>query len=166
MFIPALIIACGGKQTETEAPLTELVAASTEAVPAADAAPAAVDCAEGTAIYQQDNTPLRAPDDAAMQWNLTIHDTGYWQNTAPNGEKIGCLSADELSGFEEALAAAQIAAPPLDAGMARCMAMPMSEYTVTVGEQSATWKGPCGMNNPSESLSALMGSIEALSYGR
>ena len=76
------------------------------------------------------------------------------------------MTAEELSGVVAELSAAEIAAPPLQPGMARCMAMPMTEYTVTVGEQSATWKGPCGETNPSASLTALLSSIESLSYGR
>ncbi len=167
MLIHALLLACGTKQTETEAPVDEPAVTPAEEVEVApaDAAPA-TGCAEGTIIYQQQNVPLRAPGDAAMQWSLTIHDTGYWSNAAPNGAQTGCLTAEELSGFVADLSAAEIAAPPLEPGMARCMAMPMTEYTVTIGEQSATWRGPCGETNPSESLSALLSSIESLSYGR
>ncbi|MDG1478164.1 MAG: hypothetical protein P8R54_01170 [Myxococcota bacterium] len=189
MLIYALLIACGTKQAEPETPIDEATAPpddaaeaapgdAAEAAPsdaagaapsdAAEAAPsdAAAACPEGSALYEQQNVPLRAPGDAAMQWSLTIHDTGYWSNTAPNGTQTGCLTAEELAGFIDALAAAEIAAPPLQPGMARCMAMPMTEYTVTAGEQSATWKGPCGETNPSASLSALLSSIESLSYGR
>ena len=196
MLISALLIACGGKQAEPEAPIDEPAVAPAEDAPAEDApaedvptegAPAedAVadgtdasdeepgadaasegDCAAGAVIYSQQNVPLRAPDDAAMRWTLTVHDTGYWNNTAPNGETTGCLSGEELTNIHADMAAADIAAPELAPGMVRCMAMPMTEYTVTIGEQSATWKGPCGMNNPTESLSALMTSIGSLSYNR
>jgi len=186
MLIYALLIACGTKQAEPETPIDEATAPpddAAEAAPgdAAEAAPgdaaeadaaeadpsdAAAACPEGSALYEQQNVPLRAPGDAAMQWSLTVHDTGYWSNTAPNGTQTGCLTPEELAGFIDELAAAEITAPPLQPGMARCMAMPMTEYTVTVGEQSATWKGPCGETNPSASLSALLGSIKSLSYSR
>ncbi len=174
MFIHAINFACGGKQAGPEAPVDEPAETPEETVEETVAAPAdaatasggAEGCAEGAVIYQQLNAPLRAPDDAAMQWTLEIHDTGYWRNTAPNGEQSGCLSEEDLTNLHAALAEAEIAALPLEPGMARCMAMPMTQYTVTVGEQSATWRGPCGDHNPSATLNELIGSIKAMSYGR
>ena len=124
------------------------------------------DCAPGAPIYQQINAPLQAIDDASMQWQLVVHDSGYWRNASPNGEQTGCLTAAELAALTDSLAAADISAPELEPGMARCMAMPMTQYTITVGEQTASWKGPCGMNNPSESLGALMTQVESVSYKR
>ena len=76
------------------------------------------------------------------------------------------MTAADLSTLTTSLAAADISAPELDPGMVRCMAMPMTQYTVTVGDQSASWKGPCGMNNPSESLRTLMTMVETVSYKR
>ena len=99
-----------------------------------------------------------------MQWRLAVHDSGYWINTSPNGEQTGCVNASDLASLTTSLAAADISAPELEPGMARCMAMPMTQYTITVGEKTASWKGPCGMNNPSASLSALMSMVESVSY--
>ena len=171
MFIPTFLIACGGKQAEPEVPVDE-PAAPTEMAPAevapdapAEAAAAPGDCSPGAVLYHQVNDPLRAPG-GDMTWSLSVHDTGYWSNTAPSGETTGCLSADELAGLQTDIAAAEIAAPELGPGMARCMAMPTSEFTVSIGEQTATWKGPCGMSNPTASLDALMKSIGAISYAR
>lgn len=174
MFIPVFLIACGNKQADPEAPVDEPAEVpadeiAPEADPAADApadgAEAPTDCAEGTAIYQHRSAPLRAPTDD-MAWIFTVHDTGYWSVTARAGEQAGCLSADELASFQGSLAEADIAAPELEPGMARCMAMPTSTHTVTVGEKTATWQGPCGSNNPSESLNALIDSVAAVSHGR
>ena len=177
MFLPVFLIACGNKQADPEVPVEEPADTPAEEAPVdgapaegapAEGAPAegaAADCAEGAVIYQHSSAPLQGPRDARV-WALAVHDTGYWLNTTPEGEKTGCLAADELAGFQTALTEADIAAPPLEPGMARCMAMPHMEQTVTVGEASATWQSPCGMSNPTESLSALISSIDAMSHGR
>jgi len=139
-------------------------AAAEEAVDAP--AEAAGGCSPSAPLYMQVNAPLQAIDDAAMQWRLVVHDSGYWSNSSPNGENTGCVTAEDLASLTTSLAAADISAPELEPGMVRCMAMPMTQYTITVGEQTASWKGPCGMNNPSESLGKLMTMVESISYKR
>ena len=194
MFIFSILTACGGKQTEPESPAVEEPAVEAPAAadapaegteeaaaeeaaaegavdaPAEEAAAATTapsgDCAPSAPVYMQVNAPLQAIDDAAMQWRLVVHDSGYWSNSSPNGENTGCVTAEDLASLTTSLAAADISAPELEPGMVRCMAMPMTQYTITVGEQTASWKGPCGMNNPSESLGKLMTMVESISYKR
>ena len=151
------------EEAAADAPAEE-AAADAPAEEAAATTAEAGDCAPAATIYLQVNAPLRAVDDVAMQWRLAVHDSGYWSNTSPNGEQTGCVTAADLATLTTSLAAADISAPELEPGMARCMAMPMTQYTITVGDQTASWKGPCGMNNPSASLNELIGLVESVSY--
>ncbi|MEL6345565.1 MAG: hypothetical protein AAFV53_20820 [Myxococcota bacterium] len=122
------------------------------------AASAAADCAASeTVLFTQRQQPIQ-PNAPGPKPSLTIHDNGHWTT---NHEQSGCLSADQLAAFTEQLASAEISAPPLAPGMARCMAMPIMETTVEANGQTATWRSPCGPNNPSDSLFALMESIAA-----
>ena len=65
--------------------------AAAEALAAAEAAAgmteAPSDCAPAAPIYTQINAPLQAIDNAAMQWRLAVHDSGYWLNASPTASR-------------------------------------------------------------------------------
>lgn len=109
-----------------------------------------------TVLYLQRNASLRGGPDQ-MGTTLTIYDNGHWAAK----EQSGCLEPEALKTFTDKLAAAEIAAPPLAPGMARCMAMPTQEITVEAKGETATWRAPCGPSNPSDSLRGLINDVTA-----
>ena len=124
-------------------------------------APAAEDCpASDTVLLTQRRTSLRDP--AAAGQLLEIYDNGHWALSGVPDARTGCLSEADLATLQTALDAAEITAPPLEPGMARCMAMPISAITIEAKGESATWNAPCGPSNPSASLDALLSTMGTL----
>lgn len=165
----SLLLACGASKETTATPGTPDVgnppteSAPTDGAvdePVADAG-AAADCvASELVLMTQTRAPLR--EGALPTQQLAVYDNGYWERTGIPDAKSGCLSPPDLADLTAALAQAEIAAPPLGPGMARCMAMPSSEVTFQAGEQSASWQAPCGASNPSDSLGELLNKLVAL----
>ena len=126
-----------------------------------DATVASCEASE-TVIYTQTQGPIRAPADNPRTTTLTIYDNGHWTFT----DRTGCLSADELASLTTQLESADIAAPPLEPGMARCMAMPMTKISIEAGGKTATWEQPCGPSNPTDSVEKLMEATSVMIVNR
>jgi len=132
-----------------------------EAQDGAEQSPA--DCqASDTVIFTQKSGPID-PNSERPVTTVQIYDNGHWSLSGAEGVmKEGCMNTTQLQAVQEKLAAAVIEAPPLEKGMARCMALPISRITVEAKGQTAQWDAPCGGNTPDASLDALAKTITDL----
>lgn len=164
----SLLLACGASKETPATPDTPDAASPVETTPnegaveepVADGS-AAADCAASEVVLMtQTHAPLRPG--ALPTARLAVYDNGYWERTGIPDAKTGCLSPSDLADLSAALTQAEIVAPPLEPGMARCMALPTSEVTFQAGDQSASWNTPCGKSNPSASLGVLLTKLNQL----
>lgn len=163
-----MTVACGANREAPASPPADDNSARTDIAeePVAEpvAAPTAA-CPEGdVVILKQTRAPLRG--EGAPVQTLTVYDNGHWALAGAPAAEVGCLSAEQVSTLQASIASADITAPPLAPGMARCMAMPLASVTVEASGKSATWDSPCGAANPSPSLSELLGQLAALTSGQ
>lgn len=156
-----IVAACANKEApSSSAAPTDAPDASRSEAPAEDVlTPKGGECAPSETVLVKESRASLSGAMPAME--TVVYDNGHWALSGPSAS-TGCLDDAQLADIKAAVDAAEVAAKPLEPGMARCMAMPIHAITVEAKGETATWKGPCGDHNPTESLSALQQKIAQL----